>query len=363
MPQPTSTVSSAEAIGKRALVRTLADAAGFEALVATSPATVRWLLCGRGRPVSTSSPDADYSVVLTGAKNLVVFPDIEGSRVELEERFEELGYEAVPFPWHEGREQTLADLLDGEACLEGVKLESAVAPYRRHLGPNEVERYRAAGADVAAAIVETISALSPEMTEREVAAELAARVRRRGFFPPVLLVAGEERQPVHRHPLPTTARLGRHALLAATAERDGLHVSMTRLVSFGAPPRKLGELVRKTAIVDAAVLEASRPGRTLGDVFTQIVDAYSAQGLPDEWRRHHQGGLTGYLGREAFATPGDSTPIPDSAAVAWNPSITGGAKSEDTALVSQQRVEVITRTRELPEFELGLTARPAIVEL
>jgi Xaa-Pro aminopeptidase len=363
VPQPTSTVSSAEATGKRALARTLADEAGFETLVATNPATVRWLLCGKGRPVSTSSPEADYAVVLTGAKDLVIFPDIEASRVELEERFEEIGYEAAPFPWHDGREQALANLLDGEPCLRDTELESVIAPFRRHLGPNEVERYGAAGADVAAAMVETVRTLDPEATELDVAAELAARVRRRDFFAPVVLVAGEDRQPVHRHPLPTGARLGRHALLAVTAEREGLHVSMTRLVSFGPPPRELADLVGKAATVDVAVLEASRPGRTLGEVFARLVDAYSAQGLPDEWRRHHQGGLTAYLGREAFATPGNPTLIPDSAAVAWNPSITGGAKSEDTALVSQEGVAVITRTPSLPEFEFGPLARPAIVEL
>jgi hypothetical protein len=35
----------------------------------------------------------------------------------------------------------------------------------------------------------------------------------------------------------------------------------------------------------------------------------------------------------------------------WNPSIGGGAESEDTALATTKRVEVITRTPELPEFD------------
>lgn len=211
-------------------------------------------------------------------------------------------------------------------------------------------------------MVETVGTLVPGATELDVAAELAARVRRRGFFPPVVLVAGEERQPVHRHPLPTDARLGRHALLAVTAERHGLHVSMTRLISFGRAPGGLAGLVETAAAVDAAMLRASRPGATLGDVFDIAADEYASGGFPDEWRRHHQGGLTGYLGRETFAVPGDETEIPSSAAVAWNPSITGGAKSEDTALVSHEGVEVITRTPELPELDVGGIARPGIAE-
>jgi antitoxin VapB len=115
--------------------------------------------------------------------------------------------------------------------------------------------------------------------------------------------------------------------------------------------------------VDAAYLEASRPGATLGDAFRAGAAAYTAQGFAEEWRHHHQGGLTGYRGREVFAVPGEGTVIPGTAALAWNPSITGGAKSEDTILVSAEGVETITRTRDLGEIETAGLPRPAIVEL
>lgn len=360
MQPPTSTVGSAEAERKRTL---LLDAAAAETVVASSAATVRWLLCGRGRPVSTTGPEADYTVVLTRERGVVLHPDIESSRVETEERLDELGFEAVAFPWHEGRERALRALLEGARPVAGSELEAAAAPLRRQLGDEELGRYRAAGADAAAAMVETLAALAPGRTEQEAAAELGSRLRSRGFTTPVLLAAGEERQGVHRHPLPTGATLGRHALMAATAERHGLHVSLTRIVAFGPAPAELVELCRRTAAVDAAALRGSRPGRTLGEVFAELEAAYAAEGFPGEWRRHHQGGLTGYLGREVFAVPGERTPIPASAAVAWNPSLTGGAKSEDTALVAGDGVEVVTRTPELPEWTLGGLRRPAVVEL
>lgn len=360
MPRPTSTVSSAEAERKRTL---LLDAAAAEAVVASSPATVRWLLCGRGRPVSTTGPHADYTVVLTRERAAVLHPDIESSRVEAEERFDELGFETIAFPWHEGSERALRAALAGARPDAGDELEAAAATLRRQLGEEELRRYRTAGADAAEAMVETLAALSEDGTELEAASELGSRLRRRGFTTPVLLAAGQERQGVHRHPLPTGATLGRHALLAATAERHGLHVSLTRIVSFGRAPQELVELCRAAAAVDAVALRGSRPGRTLGDVFEDLEAAYAAEGFPAEWRRHHQGGLTGYLGREAFAVPGGPTLIPSSAAVAWNPSLTGGAKSEDTALVIDDEVEVVTRTPELPEWRFGGLSRPAVVEL
>jgi Xaa-Pro dipeptidase len=331
--------------------------------VATRPSTVRWLLCGRGRPVSASGADADYTLVFTDASAFALFPDIEASRVEEDEKLQELGYEPAPFPWHEGRSETMARLLERRRVLADEELEAAIAPSRRLLSAEERERYRAAGADAAAAIVACLRGLRPEQLETEAAASLAYEARLRGFFPPVVLVAGERRQKVHRHPLPTAERLGRHALLAITAERGGLHVSLTRIASFGSPPPELARVVAASAAVDAVMLAASQPGHTLGDVFAAAADAYAAAGFPEEWRRHHQGGLTGYEGREVFAVPGDPTVIPDSCAVAWNPSVTGGGKSEDTALVTSDGVEVITRTQDLPELQLDGLPRPGIVEL
>jgi Xaa-Pro aminopeptidase len=353
----------AEAHGKRSSALQAADAAGRDAILATRAPTVRWLLCGRGRPVSTSSAEADYTVILVDGNAYALFPDIESSRVEEDERLHELGYETVPFPWHEGSRGTVARLLRDRRVLAGDELETAIAPSRRLLNEEERERYRRAGADAAAAMVACLHSLRPEQSEIEAAAELARQARLRGFFPPVVLAAGERRQKVHRHPLPTADRLGAQALLAVTAEREGLHVSLTRIVSFGAPPPELARVVAASAAVDAAMLSASTPGRTLGDVFAAAAAAYEAAGFPEEWRRHHQGGLTGYQGREAFAVPGDPTPIPESCAVAWNPSVTGGGKSEDTALVTSGGAEVITRTPELPELDVQGLARPAIVEM
>jgi antitoxin VapB len=329
--------------------RTLALAAAGGRLVTTRPADIRWLLCGRGRPVDAASPTAGYIVVLEEDRARVLYPDIEDPRVRAEERLDEVGYELEPYAWHEGH-----GLEDTPPVLDEPRLELVDA---------ECERYRRAGTDVADAMRAALGRLHPDVTELGAAAELALGARRLGFTTPVVLVAGDERQRVHRHPLPTGAPLGRHALLAITAEREGLYVSMTRLVSFGPVPAELARLARACAEVDAAYLAASRPGATLAEAFDAGANAYASHGFPDEWRRHHQGGLTGYRGREVFAVPGEPTRIPTAAALAWNPSISGGAKSEDTILVSDSGVDVITRTPDLGELETAGLVRPAIVEL
>jgi Xaa-Pro aminopeptidase len=339
----TVTVTLSEAESKR---RAALSAAG--PFATNVLADVRWLLCGRGRPVAAGSPM--YTVALGHERAEVRFQDIEGPRVAAEERFEELGYTPVSTPWH--------------ASFEAALRPPELAELRRSLAPAELDRYRAAGADVAGAFIDVFDRLRPDQCEYEVAGDLAGRLAALGFTTPVVLVGGERRAPAYRHPLPTHSPLGRFALLAVTAEREGLHTSMTRVASFGKPPARLVAAMRTAAEVDGAVLAASRPGRTLGELFAVLQAAYARAGLPDEWRRHHQGGIAGYLGREVFATPGDPTELPPACAVAWNPSTAGGGKSEDTALVTADGIEVVTRTPALGEIEtLSGISRPGIVVL
>lgn len=325
--------------------------AAFEAagpFVTDDPADVRWLLCGRGRPIFAGG--SSYIVKVDERRAQVFHQDIEGPRVEAEERWDELGYETVAYPWFEPPpvQSTHPDF----------------SALRLPLAPEERDRYRAAGEDAAEAFVESLAALGPDLSEFDAAGELARPFHARRFTTPVVLVGGDARAPVHRHPMPTRAPLGRFAMLVVCAEREGLYVSLTRIVSFGPPPRDLERVVRAAAEVDAAVLLASRPGATLGALFSTLARAYEEQGFPQEWRRHHQGGLTGYRGREVFARLGDRTVLPDGCAVAWNPSVSGGGKSEDTALVTSAGVEVVTRTPSLLELQTAAgLPRPAIVQL
>jgi len=88
--------------------------------------------------------------------------------------------------------------------------------------------------------------------------------------------------------------------------------------------------------------QATRPGLTLADAFEDCRSFYAEEGYPDEWRLHHQGGMTGYASREVIATPRTHQSIELGQAFAWNPSITG-AKAEETFVLTESGPEVITR--------------------
>jgi antitoxin VapB len=148
--------------------------------------------------------------------------------------------------------------------------------------------------------------------------------------------------------------------------QKGLVCSLTRLVYFGHLPDELHRKVLATAQVDAAMIDMTRPGISLGEIFTTTTETYARCGYPDEWKLHHQGGPAGYEPRESIAIPGNPFRVAAGQAFAWNPSITG-TKSEDTILVSENGREVITQIEGWPlievEVEGQMYERPAILEV
>jgi Xaa-Pro dipeptidase len=88
--------------------------------------------------------------------------------------------------------------------------------------------------------------------------------------------------------------------------------------------------------------EATRPGRTLAEAFADCQRFYAEAGYPEEWKLHHQGGLTGYASREVVATPETAEQIRVGQAFAWNPSVTG-AKAEETFVLISSGPEVVTK--------------------
>jgi len=172
----------------------------------------------------------------------------------------------------------------------------------------------------------------------------------------VNLIAVDERIFNFRHPLPTDKKLDRYVMLVLCGRRWGLVCSLTRMVYFGKLPDDIRHKAEAVARVDATMIAATRPGRTLGQVFTSAQEAYAAAGYADEWRLHHQGGPAGYEPREYIATPGCKDKVVAGQVYAWNPSITG-YKSEDSVLINESGFEVLTAIPGWPLVEVDVAGQ------
>ena len=336
--------SSSQGARQRRL-RELMDRLGLEALLLRRSVNFAWYTGGADNRVDHASPFGVADVLVTSDSGYVFTDNIEAPRMR-EEQTPNL--EVIEHPWYEDESRAVQDVVGDVSLGTDFPLEGApdvseeVAPLRYVLEPDTLGRYRRVGADAAMAVAEAADSLKPGMSEHEAAANLAAACRRRELFSSVLLVAADDRIARYRHPIPHGGRIERRAMLVVSAERGGLYANVTRMVHFEEPDT---ELKRRQGACETILrrmrAEATRPGQTLADAFEDCRRFYAEEGFPDEWRLHHQGGVTGYASREVIATPRTRQEIQVGQSFAWNPSITG-TKAEETFILGESGPEVIT---------------------
>ena len=272
-----------------------------------------------------------------------------------DEEFGGLPFEPVVLPWAEGDFAKAARGLatagpvgadTHEADCEVVNL----AALRSQLQLGEIERYRLLGSMTARVVEDVVEHLEPGVTEQEISGMTASQLIQKAILPSVLLMATDDRILKYKHALPRGGHLERFGMVNLCARKWGLVVSITRFVHFGPMPQSLADGFEVAAKVNAALLHATRVGATSAQLYAVAKNAYAAAGLPGEELLHHQGGAAGYAEREWVATPNGTEIVLDRQAFAWNPSARGG-KVEDTVILQDGKIEVLTETTEFPSVE------------
>ncbi|WP_080508502.1 M24 family metallopeptidase [Haloparvum sedimenti] len=348
------------------------DDRDLDAVWFARPNAFAWLTGGS----NVVDGDADVGVAAAGYDGSfrVVTDNIEADRLRDEELPDAFAVEE--HPWHEGSlgEAVAARSPDAAAADFDVPGFDAVdaGRLRQPLTEGDAERYRELGREAAAALETVCRQLEPTDPEYEVAAGLEIALASRGVNTPVVLVGGSARARSYRHYTPTDAELGDYALVSVTAERNGLYASLTRCVVFDAPDWLKGRhyAASRVEVTALAATQAAARGEltdgpgpdTAGDVFGVVQDAYEAVGFDGEWRHHHQGGAAGFAGREWIATPEADDPVTAPMGYAWNPTVQG-AKSEDTHLVTDDRVENLTKTGQWPTIAVDAVDLDGVPDL
>jgi Xaa-Pro dipeptidase len=341
----TQTYSPAGRTSRQQRLRELMDRRGLGALLLRRSTNFAWYTGGADNRVDHASPLGVADVLITLDAEYIFTNNIEAPRMREEQT---PGFEVVEHPWFGDEATALREVVGGVSLGTDFPLDGAldvsgeIAPLRCVLDADALERYGQVGADAASAVAEVADSLEPGMNERDAAASLTAACRRRGLCSSVLLAAADERIAHYRHPIPHGEPIQRHAMLVVSAERGGLYANVTRMVHFEEPDAEVERRQKACeTILNRMREEATSPGRTLADAFADCQRFYEEAGFPEEWKLHHQGGMTGYASREVIATPQTHQKIRVGQAFAWNPSITG-AKAEETFVLGEGGPEVIT---------------------
>jgi Xaa-Pro dipeptidase len=368
-----------EVEAKLALVRDWLDRRDLPAVALTSQAAVAWLTAGLTNPIDRNNPESPLWLVVTPDRVAAVTTAVERPRLEAEAGLDEIRFSLEDVPWFDGASfvRAVEEIAgagrtqlasDGHSEL-GIDADADLTALRLRLDPAERERLSDLGRDAARAVEHAVSAWQPGERDLDVQARVAEQLERADALPVCLIVGGDDRVERFRHPLAAGAPV--HSLLMAVtvAMRGGLHVAATRFARAGSLPDSAQAAFEKALEVDAAMLAASRPGATYGDAMRACEDAYARAGHAGAWQEHYQGGPIGYRQREFEIAPVQHEsrwfcqPIETGHAVAWNPSVAGGGKSEDTFLVEDDGLRCVTETGAWPYVEVRGGRRTGILEI
>ncbi|HEX6464492.1 MAG TPA: hypothetical protein VFZ98_08570, partial [Vicinamibacterales bacterium] len=279
------------------LARVAADS-GLGGILLAAHHNIAWLTSGRHNRVDGSREVGTARLFVTADRRRFVLANaIEMPRM-LDEVLAGLDYEPIEYPWTEDQDPahavktakglvgvgTPADSRNGAVALGAdwplpgvVPVEPSIARARALLTDGEVARYRLLGAEAGRVLGSICRALTPGDDERDISRAVidgAASIRARAV---VSLVGSDHRLRRYRHPVPTATAWKQVVMVALCAERDGLIVSLSRIVSTGCP-LDLEPKTRAAAEVFGRLLEATRPGARAADLYATAARAYEAAG-------------------------------------------------------------------------------------
>jgi Xaa-Pro aminopeptidase len=367
------------------LGRWLAAPGAPAGLVLTRPASVAWATGGVAPPVDRSADTDLVWAVITPAGAALITTEVEAGRIAEEYQPAAHGFaDLATVPWYRPEEFVRAAVefagapaarlagdghpafaWDASGELTGLRLALS--------GPEQKE-LRDLGADAATALEGALAAWSPGERDLDVQARVAAALEGRGADAPVLIVGGDDRVRRYRHPMAVGAPVSELVMAVAVARRAGLHAAATRFACAGPLPPDLRALRARVGRIERDVLAASRPAASYGQALSALDAGYAREGAAGGWAGHYQGGPIGFAQREfeiapcQHDSPWYSARIEAGHAVAWNPSLPGGAKAEDTYLVGADGVERLTTGQADPAWPVEdgddvVPPRPAVLEV
>ncbi len=329
-----------------------------------------WITAGANNGIDLSRENGAASILIRNdGKKFVLANRIEMPRM-LDEEISNEDFEPIDFAWEDEKSSSdflttraLSLLKNGEKIGADLFINAAtpiiegdIARCRYELTDAEIERFRALGKDAGETLGELIITLQIGDSEIEIARKTKDALAATNTYSVVTLVAADERIQKFRHPIPTEKCWKKVLLIVVCAKRKGLIASLSRIICDGEIPVELRKRTDACARVNAKILAATKQGATGAWLYKIAADAYAAENFAGEETLHHQGGAASYKTRDWVAHPKSSEVVQNNQAFAWNPSITG-TKTEETVIVRENGIEIITATPDFPQITVEIEGR------
>lgn len=167
---------------------------------------------------------------------------------------------------------------------EVVAASDLIGPLRLIKSPAEVQAIREAQAIADAAFAEVLPRVVAGVSERQVAADLEAAMRRLGAAGPAfetIVASGVRGALPHGHATDKLLREGELVTLDFGAQKGGYHSDMTRTVPIGPQSEENRRLYRAVLEAEEAAIAAVRPGVNAADLDRISRTVLARYGLED----------------------------------------------------------------------------------
>jgi Xaa-Pro aminopeptidase len=350
--QESSSDRRADVDAKQGQVAELLARIGCEGLLVLDQANLAWLSAG-GSARSVLNPEDLPALYYTAGQRWLIVCNVDSQRM-FDEELDHLGFLLKEWPWPSRREQVLADLcMDRRlACdmpFQGAQLVTEqLRVLRRAQSAHERACSRLLGQMVAHAVEATCRSAQPGETERELAAQVAHRLYRRGALPVAVSVTADGRARTYRRHGFTSAPIQTSATINVTARKYGLHATAARTFTFGMADETLKKEHLTACRVAANYASATWPNAVPKELLASGRRIYRSQGFEHEWDLAPQGYVTGRTPVEQPFEPELAAVLGANWAVTWTPSA-GAAVCCDTYLVREEEGPLlITPTESWP---------------
>lgn len=338
-----------EVDAKQRQIERLLTESHCEAILLFDPANLAWLT---GASICQGIADAAEwpAIFLTGEQRWLLAGSTDTQRI-FDTHLDALGFQLKEWPWHWGREQLLADIVQNRkmACDKVLANSTPLGPtFRRirlSLTTPERERVNALGGILAHALEATCRHVQVGQTEQEVAGELAHRLLKHGANPISLHVAADGRGLRHPRPGITSRQVQKFCTVSATAQRHGLHVTAARTVAFQTDEKHEAQFAAASQIV-AGLASATKPGARLTDIFESGRQAAERNNVEPEWFRSQTGHVTGWLPVERPVAPSMKYNFDANWAAVWQAGVNAAFVAE-TFLIAEN-AQWVTRADSWP---------------
>jgi Xaa-Pro aminopeptidase len=336
---------------KQVQIAALLRRVNCEGLLVLDPENFAWLTSG-ALARAVLDPAALPALYFSAEQRWLLAANADSQRL-FDEEIDGLGFQLKEWPWHQGREQLLADLCQGRSVACDVpfgELRSVAAelrPLRRVLTAYEQACLRALGQVLSHAVEATCRTMAAGESEREVAGQVSHRLVHRGALPVYVGVAADGRSRLYRQFGFTSTPIRKYAVLSVTARKYGLCVTASRALSFGPPDETFRAEHNAVCKVGATYLASTWPDALPREVLAAGRRVYALTGHEHEWRLAPQGHITGRAAVELALTPTTEDLFQPGWAVTWVAGV-GAARNCDTFLVTETGPRVVTPTETWP---------------